>query len=178
MELYLVRHTRPLGVEGLCYGRLEVEVDHAGTSTAAAILATQIPPVARLRSRVYCSPAMRCMSLARLLSSPHAPICCEDLLEMDFGAWEGVPWDRIPRVEIDAWAAEPWTYRPGNGESAQMIATRWRSWSQQVRRCGLPSAVVVTHAGVIRVALAQQTADPSADLARRIPFASVHRLEI
>ena len=39
---------------------------------------------------IYTSPASRCLSLARALAAPRAPRIAEELLEMHFGAWEGI----------------------------------------------------------------------------------------
>jgi alpha-ribazole phosphatase len=178
MHIFLVRHSRPLGTEGICYGRLDVEVDDAGASGAAAFAAAQVPPEILCQARLHCSPSTRCTRLARLLSAPHEPLYSEHLREMDFGSWEGIPWSEVPRAELDAWAANLWTYRPGGGESAQMVAARWQAWLHDVRHSGCGSALAVTHAGVIRVALAQHAANPSAALTQQIPYASVHRLEI
>ena len=50
-----------------------------------------------------------------------------------------------------------WTYRAGGGESTAMVAARWRRWiarvAAEIAGQGVP-AIAVTHAGVIRVALA------------------------
>ena len=99
---------------------------------------------------------------------------------MHFGAWEGVPWTSVPRVELDAWATDVWTYRPGGGESAAMVAARWRRWATRVAaRIAERDApvIAVTHAGLIRVALAGASRLGS-ELSLDVPFASVHRVAI
>ena len=68
----------------------------------------------------------RCLELARELATPRKPRVSDDLVELDFGAWEGTPWEAVPRDELNAWAADVWGYRPGGGESAAMAAGRWR----------------------------------------------------
>lgn len=79
--------------------------------------------------------------------------------------------------EIDAWAKDVWRYRPGGGESAEMVAARWQRWLSEVRSIG-GSVVAVTHAGVIRVALARTgPLDGDAALTAPVPFGSVHRLD-
>lgn len=98
---------------------------------------------------------------------------------MHFGAWEGLPWEAVPHEELDAWAADVWSYRAGGGESAAMVAARWRAWCGRVAKIGgrgLP-AVAVTHAGLIRVALAGGR-DVGEKLLIDAPFASVHRMDI
>ena len=46
------------------------------------------------------------------------------LAEMNFGDWEGRPWDSIPRLEIDAWAADVAGYAPPGGESPRDLQRR------------------------------------------------------
>ena len=48
----------------------------------------------------------------------------ERLREFDFGTWEGVRWDAIPRAELDAWAADFFHARPHGGESVHMLRER------------------------------------------------------
>ena len=78
----------------------------------------------------------------------------ERLREFDFGAWEGVPWDNIPRSELDAWATDFFHARPHGGESVRMLHERVGAAIADYRRSGA-SHVVVTHAGVIKAALAR-----------------------
>ncbi len=177
MEIYLVRHPPPIGVEGLCYGRLEVAVTPQAIAAAAEAVSAQIPAETLEDARVYCSPSSRCVELARRIAMPREPTPAEDLMEMNFGGWQGLAWDAVPRDEMDAWAGDVWHYRPGGGESAEMVAARWRRWLSEVRSIGA-SVVAVTHAGVIRVALARvgQLSDDAALMAP-VAFGSVHRLD-
>ena len=145
MRIYLVRHPQPVGVDGLCYGRMEVP----------------------------------CMALARRLASPREPISADDLIEMSFGEWQGTRWVCIGREKIDEWAKDAWGYRPGGGESAEMVATRWEQWVNAVRKVNSDAIIAVTHAGVIRVALASGgQRNGASGLEAQIPFGSVHRLDV
>jgi alpha-ribazole phosphatase len=179
MELYLVRHPRPSRCEGLCYGRNDVAVDPEVLAAAAAKVRSLIPARVLRRAALFTSPASRCLGLARELAAPHEPCIAEELHEMHFGAWEGLPWESVPRGELDAWAADVWSYRAGGGESAALVAARWRAWcsrvAAQIGGRGLPT-VAVTHAGLIRVALAGGR-DVGAKLLIDAPFASVHRID-
>jgi alpha-ribazole phosphatase len=84
----------------------------------------------------------------------------------------------VPRAELDAWADDLWSYRPGGGESADMVAARWRRWSQARLEDGA-DVIAVTHAGLIRVARACLGQAGLEDLATsRIPFGTVHRLDL
>jgi alpha-ribazole phosphatase len=177
MHIYLIRHPPPSRIDGLCYGRLEVAVTPQALDEAADAVSAQIPGETLDDAHVYCSPSSRCVELARRIASPREPTPAEDLLEMNFGRWQGLAWDAVPREEIDAWAKDVWRYRPGGGESAEMVAARWQRWLSQLRNDG-GSVVAVTHAGVIRVALARAgQLDGDAALSAPVPFGSVHRLD-
>lgn len=143
MILHLIRHPKPVVEAGICYGRLDLEAENPGV--VAARLRTELPPDVP----VWSSPLRRCRSLAELLHP--RPILDERLIEMDFGRWEGRPWDAIPRAELDAWAADVAGYAPPGGESPRLLQGRALAF---VAGLAVPEAVIVTHAGVIRTLLA------------------------
>jgi len=179
MHVYLIRHPPPIHVDGLCYGRLDVAVDERDIAATAESVFGQIASQTLASARIFCSPASRCMALARRIASPNEPTAAEDLIEMSFGHWQGIRWDAIGQQQLDAWAKDVWGYRPGGGESAQMVAARWERWLRRVHRSGRGDVVAVTHAGVIRVALARAgRGNGPAALEARIPFGSVHRLDV
>ena len=168
MILYLVRHPQPKIDPGICYGSLDVEAENA--QAVAERLRTELPP----GLPVWSSPLRRCRDLAERLHP--APVFDARLREMDFGAWEGRPWDAIPRAELDAWAADVAGYAPPGGESAQAVQQRILSF---VAALTADEAVVVTHAGVIRTLLAAQRGLPAARWCElQFPYASRTVLEI
>ncbi|MEW9898421.1 histidine phosphatase family protein [Chitinivorax sp. PXF-14] len=147
MRLILMRHPPVASGSGLCYGRLDLPCDSAAIDASVAALDgwRGLP--------VYSSPAQRCLALAGRLAAP--PIVWPSLQELDFGTWEGRRWDDIARSEIDAWAADIWHYRPGGGENAAMLRSRWHEAIAGWRLAAPEAAIVVTHAGPIRMALAE-----------------------
>jgi alpha-ribazole phosphatase len=178
MDIYLVRHPQPVDADGLCYGRLDLAVTQQAIAAAAEEVRAQIPGETLEGARIYCSPSPRCVGLARRIASPREPMPAEDLMEMNFGRWQGLAWDAVPRQELDAWAKDVWGHRPGGGESAEMVAARWQRWLSQLPRNSGSSIVAVTHAGVIRVALAcSGRLDAASALEAAVPFGSVNRLK-
>jgi alpha-ribazole phosphatase len=180
MEIYLIRHPRPYRSEGVCYGRTDMPVDPDVLAAAAASLRSRIPAQVLRHAMIFTSPASRCLGLARELAAPCEPGIVEELHEMHFGAWEGMPWESVPRAELDAWATHVWTYRTGGGESAAVVAARWRRWvarvAAEIAERSAP-VIAVTHAGLIRVALAGASRlGPELEMA--VPFGSVHRVDI
>lgn len=90
------------------------------------------------------------------------------LLELDFGAWEGRPWDAIPRSESDPWAVDPVNRAPPGGEPFATLHARVAAVLATV----LAGAVLVCHAGPIRAGrmiLAGESFD--AAFARPVPYA-------
>ena len=147
--MILVRHTRPELAPGICYGASDVAAAR-GIEAEADRLAALLAPA----TRVVASPLRRCLPLAEGLAARlGAPLGLDARWrEMDFGAWEGRPWDLIARNEIDAWDADFMQARPHGGESVAMLAARTAEALAAARAAG-GRVVVVTHAGPIRAAL-------------------------
>ena len=143
MILHLVRHPKPAIAPGICYGRLDISAENV--ASVATCLRDELPP----GLPVWSSPLRRCRELATLLHP--TPRLDDRLAEMNFGDWEGRPWDSIPRAEIDAWAADVAGYVPPGGESPLLLQQRALAF---VANLAVPEAVIVTHAGVIRTLLA------------------------
>jgi alpha-ribazole phosphatase len=175
MRLYLIRHPEPQAAAGLCYGRLDVDVGSASLAAALEKSRALLPADVLRQAPLFTSPASRCVGLARALAAPRIPEVSAELAELGFGAWEGRAWNDVPRAQLDDWAADLWCYRPGGGESAQMLAARWHAWLERARALPAEAVVAVTHAGVIRVAAALAGRGSLQQLAQtRIEFGSVH----
>ena len=151
MQLILVRHTRPLVAENVCYGATDLDLAATFEEEAARVIET-LPRAERLVT----SPLERCRRLAERIGAAKELVPAIDarLREMDFGTWEGIPWNDISRSELDAWAGDFLHARPHGGESVHMLYERARSAVADYRRTGL-SHIVVTHAGVIKAVRAE-----------------------
>lgn len=155
MSLILLRHTRPRGRDGVCYGRSDLPLADDFDAAASTVLAS-LPEV----SAVVSSPLVRCRRLAERISAARRLGLRTDprIVEMDFGAWEGRPWDDLPRGEIDAWAADFHDARPHGGESVAMLAERvGAALADSVP--GFPPVLWVTHLGVVRAVRAARGVD-------------------
>jgi alpha-ribazole phosphatase len=170
MRLVLVRHPQPDIAPGLCYGRTDVAV-----AAGAVTLVADRLRVAGLPGGlpVYASPLARCSELARALG---APVTFDArLAEMDFGAWEMRSWDAIARAEVDAWAADLLNFRPGGGENVRDVALRVAAFRDELRASNHPSALLICHAGTIRL-LAAMHAGGSVEQAALRAASSPHRI--
>lgn len=143
MKLHMIRHAPALNPK-VCYGHCDVAVESPAQATRDYLRMCYLQSPAPMWS----SPALRCLEVAR----PITPQVCTDerLRELNFGAWEGIPWLEIPRAESDVWAANWKTERPPCGETLGEMQARVTSFLQDLRGQG-PEFWLVTHAGVIRM---------------------------
>jgi len=149
MKLVLVRHPAPEIRPGLCYGRLDVPLRPAAAATVGRVAADlSLSGLARVRT----SPARRCRVLAEAVGElcGVTPVADDRLQELDFGAWEGLPWDDVPRADLDAWAAAPMLVAPPGGESGASLVARVRTIRDDLHRAG-EDCVVVSHGGPLKV---------------------------
>jgi alpha-ribazole phosphatase len=179
MQLYLIRHPEPAKARGKCYGRQDLSVGIRSLKRAAAEIRRRVPHRVLQAAEIYSSPLTRCLSLARELAAPREPKIAERLVEMSFGSWEGLRWDKIPPKELHAWADDLWGYKPGGAESPAMVAQRFSAWLTERQNSRLETVLAVTHAGVIRVALAcNGQLDHARWASAAIEFGSVYRIEV
>lgn len=161
MQLILVRHPQPQVASGVCYGRTDLAVAPEQMEQTLAALRDSLPSGLPL----YSSPLRRCAGLAIRLSP--VPVYDDRLVEMDFGTWEMQPWDAIPRADIDAWAADTVHYQPGGGDSVLRMAERIAAFHSDLQRqLGGGSAIVVCHAGAMRLLSARHSGMTPLEMSR------------
>ena len=175
MWIALVRHLRPLIAPGICYGRLDVPPHPDAVAELPRLLAGLVgfAPTA-----VLTSPALRCRALAGAVAERQGLQAEPDdrLHELDFGLWEGKPWDSVPRAELDRWAAAPLTFRAPGGESGAELVARVSGFAARLLAEGR-DVVVVSHGGPLRI-LPALLAGASADLLAPAPaFGAVQLIE-
>jgi alpha-ribazole phosphatase len=152
-------------VDGFCYGATDLPLA-ADPAPLAQQLRSQLPDLP-----VYSSPLRRCRQLADLLHP--APCFDARLREIDFGDWEMQAWDKLDRTLLDAWAADPLHFTPPGGESVAIMRTRVLDFLSTLET----SAILVTHAGTIKLICAERQDLPPANwLALRFDYGSVTAL--
>lgn len=148
MKLWLVRHAKPLVEAGVCYGASDLPADVQATQACARALAEVLPP----NLRVLTSPLQRCTQLAQALQALRPGLSAMPdarLREMDFGCWEGVRWDAIPKTAYDAWTDAFGQHRFGGRESVQELMQRVAAAQAEAVQGG-GDVAWITHAGVMR----------------------------
>jgi alpha-ribazole phosphatase len=174
MNVILIRHTSVACLGGICYGRTEVPLADSFDDEAAAVRAALPPPPWYLVS----SPVIRCRRLADFLSSSN--LVDERLHELNFGAWENRLWAELPRENTEWWLADFVNRHPPGGESFGELALRTRAaLEDHVRAAAGATALLVTHAAVIRALLAHGSGMSLRDaFSIPVPFGSISRLSL
>jgi alpha-ribazole phosphatase len=157
----LIRHP-PLAIApGICYGRRDLAIADPAS----------VPPIVQqvraMSATVWTSPLRRCRIVADAIGANRVDA---RLIEMDFGAWDGLAWDAIPRAALDEWAADPLAFAPPGGEMGAALAARVTAFRE-----ALPAGdhVVVSHGGPLKI-LAALLRGVAVDLmAPSLPLGSV-----
>ena len=168
MQIFLIRHPRPLINAGVCYGRLDV----AGEDPRGA--AERLRPLLPAGIPIVSSPLQRAQRLAEALHP--APQIDARLAEIDFGEWEGRPWTEIDRSLLDAWAADLLDFTPPGGESVASLQARAVECAAALRG---DAVALVAHGGVMRALLGHWLQLPVGEWsALKFEFASVTLVEL
>ena len=123
---------------------------------------------------VRSSPSRRCREPAEALADRlHVPLTLDPrLLELDFGAWEGMPWDQVPRPDLDRWAADLRGFAPPSGETGAALIARVSALHRDLMAEARPF-LVVSHGGPLRLLAAMLRGEPSDLLAASPPMGTI-----
>lgn len=157
-DIWLIRHAEPdISVQGRCYGSLDVALSATGREQAAQL-------GERLKAEplvaVYSSPRLRALQTAEAIAAPHhiAVEICPALRELDFGDFEGRPYDEIAASHPEIfrqWMEHPTEVQFPNGESfARMRERVLGAYHPLLMAHKGMSIALVTHGGVVRIILA------------------------
>jgi len=150
MLIHLIRHTTPDIEPGVCYGQKDLELANSFEQEKDSILNYLKPQY----DIVYSSPLKRCQQLAKTIKTNSFSTEI-DLMEVNFGHWEGVAWNDIPRSESQAWMKDFINIAPPDGESLLQMQQRVDNFIKRHIKPEVDHDIaVVTHAGVIRLFLA------------------------
>lgn len=166
MILYLIRHTTPDIAPATCYGQADVGVLPSFSNEADSV--KQRLGDLEFAAR-WASPLGRCQRLASHLfgegfETDHR------LMELNFGEWERRPWSELHQPSIDHWMDNFVEKAPPGGETFGDLSRRAHDFVGELsQRHQGESLALVTHAGVIRVLLAE---------ALNMPLKSVFRFHL
>jgi broad specificity phosphatase PhoE len=128
--------------------------------------------------RILTSPLERALETARILAAGRGIAVEPDdrLMERDYGAWEGMTIEQIQArfpSEFERYEHDPSTFDIGGAESGNEVAARLRAFFDDLHGWWQSAAaqdrtvVVVGHASLNRVMLAQLMGTPLRDYRRR-----------
>jgi broad specificity phosphatase PhoE len=157
----LVRHAQAAAPDDLRLPGPDLPLLPEGEAQAATI-------ADRLRAfdpaAVYASDARRARQTGEIIAST-----CNvelhllpDLREIDLGAWGGQTFSALAEADPYAatWFSDPEAMTPPGGERASDAAARVLAAFEGIARNGVETAVIVGHAGSLRLALAQALGMP------------------
>lgn len=157
-KILLTRHGHVEGIRPARFrGREPLDLTARGRAQAAAVarrIAGSFRP-----SRIYTSPMGRCVETAAAIAKACgvAAETCDDLNDMDYGAWQFKTFAEAEALDaalFAAWLATPHLVRFPNGESLQDVAARVANAVRMVlTRHGDETIVLVGHDSVDRVLL-------------------------
>lgn len=152
MVIHIIRHTKPAVPEETFYGQTDVDVIQFDFIKQSQIIKSQLP--LEETELIISSPLQRCLKLAEMLQTKQTIQTDSRIKELNFGDWEMVKWNSIEANQMKKWT-ENFTNEPApNGESHRLLFNRSVEFFQELINKPLSSAIVVTHAGVIRSLLA------------------------
>ena len=147
MQLILIRHGETLSnKEKRIQGISDVELSTVGIEQAHLLaLSLKDNPI----EAIHTSPLKRAMQTAEIINEFHRKELHtdKDLMEMDYGDFEGVSFKKIMDGEkdfIDKWMTDPASVKMPNGESLTQLQERaWRALKRIINK--EENALVVTH---------------------------------
>lgn len=146
MEIHLIRHTAVDNLENRCYGFAEMLLRKDFIEDFKMLNLDNNYDV------IVSSPSQRCRLLADFFKFDYQTD--GRLREMNFGNWEMKKWTDIPEEEINPWYQDFVSVKASGGENLLEMQTRVLSfWNEFIQRKDLEKALIVTHAGVIRLIL-------------------------
>jgi broad specificity phosphatase PhoE len=149
--LTIVRHGRTeSNAAGLLLGRADPPLDSVGVEQVDAVAAR----LGTTPSMVVSSPLRRARETAARLAGGISVVVDERWIELDYGAFEGLPFTDVPAEVWEQWRADP-SYAPPDGESLRALAARVADACESLVDAAKNGAVlVVTHVSPIKAALA------------------------
>ena len=160
-RLISVRHGEtPYNAENRLQGQRDIPLSPRGREQASAVgrvlRARFGAEIDRLEASdaFVASPLVRAaetMELARVAMGlePKRYRLDPALMELSFGAWEGLTWAEVRARDLKGFKArraDKWNFAPPGGESYAMLAERVRGWLTRLTT----DAFIVSHGGVAR----------------------------
>jgi len=152
VEIYLLRHGCTSS-PGTYNGRTDVSLSEEGRNQVRALQ----PFISTMRfDRCYCSPLSRCQNTFELLDFDSPCSIESDLLEIDFGRWEGLTFTEIEKRfpdQLERWARQQERFTFPDGEMITAFNSRVCRWFDKLLTKDYERVFIVSHGGVLRTGI-------------------------
>lgn len=157
-KLHLIRHGLTQGnLDGLYIGHSDVPLCVQGIEQLKQMKEDYTYPYSKF---IFSSPLKRCLDTAKILYPDINPIVIEDLIEYDFGEFDGRSAAELHKKQplFDRWLKGEKDVKPPFGESNEEFAKRvcdcFVKIVDGIIKSGTDDACIITHGGVIMTLLA------------------------
>jgi probable phosphoglycerate mutase len=171
-RLVLIRHGETeLTAQRRYSGRGDVPLAADGAAQARAV-AARVAALAPSVAAVVSSPLSRCTATAAIVAEALGGVpvrTADDLIECDFGAWEGRTFAEVRAgwpAELDAWLGSPAVAPPGGESFVEVTQRVRRAVADLLRAYPGETVVVVSHVSPLKIALRDALAAGDAFLHR------------
>ncbi len=145
---WLLRHGPVPCPKGYIYGTEDLDCEPGSPAPA---LRASLPK----RALLVESGLRRCRQTSLALGLTAAPVIEPDLIEQNFGLWQGKNWNTLEDPGLVAFWDNPARIAPPGGESFAEVCLRVRRGIERLsRQTAEGDIIAVVHAGTIRAALA------------------------
>ena len=152
MKLYIIRHGQTdWNIAKKIQGRQDIPLNERGRYQAGCLKkAMEDRPV----TAVFSSPQIRAMETAKAvaLSSGSVVIPVKDLMEINYGSWEGKTEEELlqeDRALYEAWWSHPAETAPPGGESISQVNERCQKAWKEIKPQLTGDAAIVAHGGLL-----------------------------
>lgn len=152
MKLYIIRHGQTdWNIARKIQGRQDIPLNERGHFQAQCLgKAMENRPI----TAVFSSPQIRAMETAIAVASPAGVpvIPVKDLMEINYGVWEGKTEEELLRDDralYEAWWSHPAETAPPEGESINQVNERCRQAWKEIKPQLTGDAAIVAHGGLL-----------------------------
>ncbi len=155
-KIHLIRHgLTQSNLDGKYIGHIDVPLCDQGRLQLAQMVKDYEYPKA---DALFCSPLSRCVETAKILYGDMEPIIIPELIEYNFGEFEGKTAEELQNNEqFSLWLSGGADFAPPFGESNAQFGKRiYNTFIKIVNgliKTGTTSASIITHGGVIMAIL-------------------------
>ncbi len=152
MKLYIIRHGQTdWNIAKKIQGRQDIPLNERGRHQADCLKKAMAP---RPVTAVFSSPQIRAVETAKAVaSSSGAPVIpVENLMEINYGSWEGKTEEELlkeDRALYEAWWSHPAETAPPRGESINQVNERCRQAWKEIKPQLAGDTAIVAHGGLL-----------------------------